>query len=422
MLFYAAVLFWIASSISNSEQSKTVGVRLNGKILAVGTDNYLWMRRGTAKSFQWIRVPGSCCVTQIHILSNGHILAVGTNRHLYIKKSLNGKWHHVPSSCCVKDVTTFKTKMCSREVIVGVGMNGRLYSKKTLNSRWVGPYAYSGTVKAVAGVSGQIYGIGMNNYIYKRPGLKGRWKIIPGSCCVKDIFVRDDIYTHLTYAVGTDNRLYTTALKDAKKVIWKFRGKHTCCIKSVHVKERPVNVKVLAVNNKNRLVFKESLNSGWYTVSDIKKLTKIVVLRNGNLLGIGFDRKMYIKSSIDSSSWRQVPRSCCVKSVAQLLDGRIIGVGMRNKLWIKIGLNGRWIPLSRRGSVTSITVDNYDRIIGIGMNRRLYVKRCFDPDWKGPLKYSGGTTDISFGKDGHLYAVGVNKRFDYSPLSVVFRL
>ena len=99
----------------------------------------------------------------------------------------------------MKDVTTFKTEVCSEEVIVAVGTNGRLYSKKTLKSRWVGPYARSGTVKAVAGVSGQIYGIGMDNFIYKRPGLKGRWKKIPGSCCVKDIFVRDDIYTHLTY-------------------------------------------------------------------------------------------------------------------------------------------------------------------------------------------------------------------------------
>ena len=80
MLFYAAVLFWVASSIPNSEQSKAVGLRLNGKILAVGTDNYIWMRRATAKNFQWIRVPGSCYVTQIHILSNGHILGVGTNR------------------------------------------------------------------------------------------------------------------------------------------------------------------------------------------------------------------------------------------------------------------------------------------------------------------------------------------------------
>ena len=131
---------------------------------------------------------------------------------------------------------------------------------------------------------------------------------------------------------------------------------------------------------------------------------------------------MYIKSSIDSSSWRQVPNSCCVKSVAELLDGRIVGVGMRNKLWIKRGFNGRWVPLSKIGSVTSITVDNYDRIIGIGMNKKLYVKRCFDPYWRGPLKRSGGTIDISFGEDGHLYGVGLNKRFDYSPLSVVFRL
>ena len=78
-------------------------------------------------------------------------------------------------------------------------MNGKLYSKRSLNSRWDGPHPHSGVVKAAAGVTGRIYGVGMDNYIYRRDGLAGRWRKIPGSCCVKDIEVRDDVNKHLTY-------------------------------------------------------------------------------------------------------------------------------------------------------------------------------------------------------------------------------
>ena len=90
----------------------------------------------------------------------------------------------------MKDVTTFRTHRGGPLFIVGIGMNGRLYSKRSLTGRWTGPYAYSGTVKAVSGAIGTIYGVGTNNHIYRRSGLRGRWRAIPGSCCVKDIFVR----------------------------------------------------------------------------------------------------------------------------------------------------------------------------------------------------------------------------------------
>ena len=104
----------------------------------------------------------------------------------------------MPHSCCVKDVTTYRPTCTAPWIIVGVGTNNLLYSKASLNSRWTGPYAHSGSVKAAAGVTGQIYGVGLNNHIYKRPGLNGRWTHIPGSCCVKDIYVSPS-HGHLTY-------------------------------------------------------------------------------------------------------------------------------------------------------------------------------------------------------------------------------
>ena len=112
-------------------------------------------------------------------------------RNIWKRRTLFSPWKKVPNSCCVKDVTTFQDECGGPQYIVGVGMNGKLYSKRTLGGRWSGPYAHSGTVKAVAGVRGTIYGVGMNNHVYKRYDLRGHWVHIRGSCCVKDISVRD---------------------------------------------------------------------------------------------------------------------------------------------------------------------------------------------------------------------------------------
>ncbi|XP_065061166.1 uncharacterized protein LOC135688304 [Rhopilema esculentum] len=411
MLFYVSLLFLAcvqAICVDKGEPRKIIQV--NGRFIGVGMNNHLYMRSTTSRSKQWILVPNSCCVTQIHLLKNGNILGVGLNRHIYIKRNLFGRWSLVPNSCCVKDVTTFRAEKCNRMTIVGVGMNGKLYSKKSLNSRWEGPYPHSGTVKAVAGVTGRLYGVGMDNFIYRREGLASRWRKIPGSCCVKDIEVRDDVNKHFTYAVGMNNKLYSTVLANTRRVRWAFQGHHTCCVKSIQVKSRRVPVKIVGVGTNRELYFKPNDRAPWFSVLSSGKVTSITLLKNKQLVGIGMDHKMYTRSSVDSSSWRQVSRSCCVKSVVQLRSGRVIGVGRRNRLWQRAGVNGIWRLIGRSGSVTRITKTSRDAIVGIGMNKKLYIRRSYNSKWRGPLRNSGQVVDISMGSDGFLYGIGLNKR------------
>ena len=52
-------------------------------IIGVGTNNHLYVRRSTARTFSWILVPQSCCVTQVHVMKNGMILGVGTDRYVF---------------------------------------------------------------------------------------------------------------------------------------------------------------------------------------------------------------------------------------------------------------------------------------------------------------------------------------------------
>ena len=124
-----------------------------------------------------------------------------------------------------------------------------------------------------------------------------------------------------------------------------------------------------------------------------------------------------------------MPKSCCVKSIAQLKGGLIIGVGMRNRLWLRSKLFSKWsLMVPNSGFVTKIAAGpNKDDIIGIGTDRRLYKRKCFAASrWVGPLKNSGATIDVKFGSDGYLYGVGTRGR--YSPIDLnnishkIFRL
>jgi len=184
-MFIKVGFFLLAVLAQATEQTRCKNFRLGENIIGVGTNKHLYVRRSTPKTFSWILVPQSCCVTQIHAMKNGMILGVGLGRHIWKRRTLFSRWSKVPNSCCVKDVTTFQSTCGRRQYIVGVGMNGKLYSKRTLGGRWSGPYAHSGTVTAVAGVRGAIYGVGTNRHIYRRSGLRGRWTHIRGSCCVK---------------------------------------------------------------------------------------------------------------------------------------------------------------------------------------------------------------------------------------------
>ena len=66
-----------------TEQTKCRNFRLGENVIGVGTNNHLYVRRSTSKTFSWILVPQSCCVTQIHVMKNGMILGVGSDRYAF---------------------------------------------------------------------------------------------------------------------------------------------------------------------------------------------------------------------------------------------------------------------------------------------------------------------------------------------------
>jgi len=409
-MFLQISVLLIALFAQATEQTKCRNFKLGPSIVGVGMDNHLYMRRSTSNKFSWIKVPRSCCVTQIHIMANGLILGIGLRGHIYKRKSLYSSWSKVPNSCCVKDVTTFRTHRGGPLVIVGVGTNGKLYSKRSLGGRWTGPHPYSGTVKAVSGVIGTIYGVGTNNHIYRRSGLRGRWAAIPGSCCVKDIFVRPTI-GHPVYAIGTNNRLYTASLENTCKVRWTDRGTHTCCIKAVAIQRRSSRAKIIGVGLKKQLWVKPTLSAPWGYVLNSGSVLSITALKNGFLVGVGTNKHLYYRKSFDGHPWKKVPNSCCVKSIMQLKNGLIVGVGMRNRLWVRQNLFTRWsLRIPNSGYVTSITTGPRNKIIGIGTNKRIYMRHYLTSRWIGPLANSGKVIDVSYSSDGHLYGVGTNKR------------
>ena len=74
------------------------------KFVGVGTDNNVYMRHDLSDAYSWIKLPNSCCVTQIHFMRNGYMLGVGLDKNVWVKKSIYGTWSMLSNSCCVTEV------------------------------------------------------------------------------------------------------------------------------------------------------------------------------------------------------------------------------------------------------------------------------------------------------------------------------
>ena len=76
---------------------------LQGMILGIGEDNYLYTR-ATLNS-NWIQVPNSSAVIGVTVMPDGTILGIGTDKYLYTRATLNSNWIQVPNSGMVIGVT-----------------------------------------------------------------------------------------------------------------------------------------------------------------------------------------------------------------------------------------------------------------------------------------------------------------------------
>ena len=60
----------------------------------------------------------------------------------------------------------------------------------------------------------------------------------------------------------------------------------------------------------------------------------VTVLPNGTILGIGTDKLLYTRATLNSN-WVQVPNSGSVIGVTVLPNGTILGIGTDKLLWTK---------------------------------------------------------------------------------------
>jgi hypothetical protein len=68
------------------------------------------------------------------------------------------------------------------------------------------------------------------------------------------------------------------------------------------------------------------------------KFKRIKAMRDGTLLGAGFDQSMWVRRGAlapRAGGWVQIPNSCCIVDMDELADGRIIGIGNDpGSLWV----------------------------------------------------------------------------------------
>ena len=102
------------------------------------------------------------------------------------------------------------------------------------------------------------------------------------------------------------------------------------------------------------------------------------------LLGVGKDAQLYKKDSFEKR-WELVKNQKPLRSVHVMRNGWIIGVGTDNKLWGKKNIDGPWTPLHTQQSVGDV-IDVSDAqqqgsLIGIGTDSKLYWKRSVLAPW-----------------------------------------
>ncbi len=75
--------------------------------------------------------------------------------------------------------------------VVTVGTDGNLYIKKALSDKkcWIRVPNKKG--QSVTRVhyrrNGELFGVGKNNHLYKKMHIYDDWKVVPRSCCIKEV-------------------------------------------------------------------------------------------------------------------------------------------------------------------------------------------------------------------------------------------
>jgi len=81
-------------TVSPQRRHHAVTVMPDGNIIAVGPNNFLWMRVFNS----WVPFDNTGTMTDIAALSDGSFIGVGTDKCLWRRPGLNGSWVQIPDS------------------------------------------------------------------------------------------------------------------------------------------------------------------------------------------------------------------------------------------------------------------------------------------------------------------------------------
>ena len=79
LVMMIAMSFLAHRSEQAMSRAKTFSV--NGNIVGVDNGNTLWIRKDVDTTHSWMKMEGSCCVKQIHVLKTGAIIGVGLDKY-----------------------------------------------------------------------------------------------------------------------------------------------------------------------------------------------------------------------------------------------------------------------------------------------------------------------------------------------------
>lgn len=153
---------------------------------------------------------------------------------------------------------------------------------------------------------------------------------------------------------------------------------------TVYNKEQPVPIAkfvILGVGTDGQLWVKKSLNTSdlWKRVATDTRndLISISVGADGrSILGVTRQNTIVTKPSWSASTWTNISFNCCVTSIGMDRRGRIFGLGMDRKVWTKDSLNGSWTQRASSGEnglFLSVGV-NTNELYMIDMNSNVFKK------------------------------------------------
>ena len=184
------------------------------------------------------------------------------------------------------------------EILLGIGMKNTMWTKKNFRESWVQVPTHNCCVKSIVVMSqGWILGVGMDNRLHGKLSLAGAWKDLTDATGIIDIFEIGGVL----YGIKTDNKIYK---KDPLYAPWKLYNNVGATIAVDKLRDN----KIMAVGTNNEIFMKDNIEPGKWTgiaTGGNVKVIDFVELKNGAIIGVGMDNRLYFAENRNKFSWKQ---------------------------------------------------------------------------------------------------------------------